>query len=262
MKKAMAIFLFLIAMSQTAFAGSFTGIWWNRNESGWGLNFAQQGNSIFATMYVYDRSGRPTWYLATMNSTPTAQGQFTGEMYEVSGPFYGNFFNPAAVASRRVGTMSFSTGTLSTGALTYNIDGLAVSKTIEPFSFATIPIEGTFAISIVRDPTNNCIIPIFNTSVPTTAVFTANSIQLSDSAGVSLCRANGNFTPRGSMASFVGESPSCYAGAGNLLVLLDVNPHGLAGVSNNNLFITTTAIFTNSTQTCFSTYFIAGLRIR
>jgi hypothetical protein len=262
MKKAIAIFLFLIATSHDVFSGSFTGIWWNRSESGWGLNFAQQGGSIFATMYVYDRSGRPTWYLATMNSTPTAQGQFTGEMFEVSGPFYGNFFNPAAVASRRVGTMSFSAQSVSGGALNYNIDGLAVAKTIEPFSFAPIPIAGTFAISIGRDPTNNCVIPIFNTSLPTTAVITANSFQLFDSAGVSLCRADGNFTPRGSMASLVAASPSCYAGAGNLLVLADVNPHGIAGASNNNLFITTTAIFTNAAQTCFSTYYIAGLRTR
>ena len=262
MKKAIAIFLFLIAISQTAFAGSFTGIWWNRNESGWGLNFAQQGNLIFATMYVYDRTGRPVWYSASMNSTPTAPGQFTGEMFEVSGPFYGNFFNPAAVATRRVGTMSFSSQSIANGALSYNIDGLAVAKTIEPLSFAPIPIAGTFAIAIVRDPTNTCVIPIFNTSLPATAIFTGNSFQLLDSAGVSLCRADGNFTPRGSMASFVAASPSCYAGAGNILVLTDINPHGIAGASNNNLFITSTAIFTNATQTCFSTYYIAGLRTR
>jgi hypothetical protein len=262
MKKAIAIFLFLIAMSQTAFAGSFTGIWWNRSESGWGLNFAQQGDSIFATMYVYDRTGRPTWYLATMNSSPTAPGQFTGEMFEVSGPFYGNFFNPAAVASRRVGTMSFSAQSIASGALNYNVDGLAVAKTIEPFSFAPIPVAGTFAISIVRDPTNTCVIPVFNTSIPTTAIFTANSFQLFDSAGVSLCRADGSFTPRGSMASFAAASPSCYAGAGNILVLADVNPHGIAGATNSNPFITATAIFTNAAQTCFSSYYIAGLRTR
>lgn len=263
MKKAIAIFLFLITMSHDALSGSFTGIWWNRTESGWGLNFAQQGNSVFATMYVYDRSGRPTWYLATMNAAPNAPAQFTGDMYEVSGPFYGNFFNPAAVASRLVGTMSFNGSAGIRGSLNYNVDGFAVSKSIEPFSFAPVPVNGTYAITILRAPSNNCVIPALETSAPTRAVLSANSFQLLNSTGVAACTVGGTFAQFGSQSSFVGNQPSCLSpsNSGDSLVLLDIDPHGITGVVNSALYISTTAVFSNAARTCNSVFYIAGVRL-
>src|SRR6185503_19971412 len=42
---------------------SYQGLWWNPNESGWGVNIAQQGDVWFAAWYTYDRSGKPTWFV-------------------------------------------------------------------------------------------------------------------------------------------------------------------------------------------------------
>ncbi|HEY3585288.1 MAG TPA: hypothetical protein VGL90_13045, partial [Casimicrobiaceae bacterium] len=70
-----AILRFFIAlafgMGITAAHASFGGdnnsdLWWVPSESGWGVQFVQQGALIFATMFVYDANGKPTWYVALM----------------------------------------------------------------------------------------------------------------------------------------------------------------------------------------------------
>jgi hypothetical protein len=43
-------------------------LWWIPSESGWGIQFVQRNSTIFATMFVYDPSGAPTWYTAAMNA--------------------------------------------------------------------------------------------------------------------------------------------------------------------------------------------------
>ena len=40
---------------------NFQGTWWNApggSESGWGINFAHQGDMIFATWFTHDANGR------------------------------------------------------------------------------------------------------------------------------------------------------------------------------------------------------------
>jgi hypothetical protein len=34
-------------------------IWWNPNESGWGLQLSQSNTTLFATLYVYDDATFP-----------------------------------------------------------------------------------------------------------------------------------------------------------------------------------------------------------
>lgn len=52
--------------------GQFTGpvakekvyqdLWWNPNESGWGMTVTQHGKRVWSTIYTYDSSGKPIWY--------------------------------------------------------------------------------------------------------------------------------------------------------------------------------------------------------
>ena len=44
--------------------GALTGLWWNANESGWGIHFTQRGVNLFAAWYTYDAQGNPKWYVA------------------------------------------------------------------------------------------------------------------------------------------------------------------------------------------------------
>ncbi len=42
------------AAANLAGATNYQGLWWNANESGWGINFAHQGDTIFATWFTFD----------------------------------------------------------------------------------------------------------------------------------------------------------------------------------------------------------------
>jgi alpha-tubulin suppressor-like RCC1 family protein len=43
----------------------FSDLWWNGNESGWGVALTQEFGTIFATLYSYDNGGNPRWYVAS-----------------------------------------------------------------------------------------------------------------------------------------------------------------------------------------------------
>src|SRR6266702_3525061 len=77
-----------------------TDLWWNPNESGWGMTIAHQGTTMFITMYVYGTSSQPTWYVGTLNfqfTDSSGANVYTGTWYSTTGPYYGGVFKPAAV---------------------------------------------------------------------------------------------------------------------------------------------------------------------
>ena len=79
-------------------------LWWNPTESGWGIQFVQQANTIFATMFVYDAANSPVWYTATL--TPAGANVFRGDLHVTRGPWFGGTFSSSAVGYRVVGTMT------------------------------------------------------------------------------------------------------------------------------------------------------------
>src|SRR6185369_9779242 len=44
--------------------GYINDLWFPPNEGGWGLNLIEQGDTAFATLFVYDAQNRPHWYSA------------------------------------------------------------------------------------------------------------------------------------------------------------------------------------------------------
>ena len=40
---------------------------------------------IFATMFVYDGNGKPTWYVALMQFSSASPVTFTGQLYQTTG---------------------------------------------------------------------------------------------------------------------------------------------------------------------------------
>ncbi len=57
-------------------ATNYQGLWWNPQESGWGINFAHQGDIIFATWFTYDTQGKPWWLIAVLDKS--AEGIYSG----------------------------------------------------------------------------------------------------------------------------------------------------------------------------------------
>lgn len=91
-----------------------TGWWWNANESGRGYFIEIQGNTMFATAYMYDPLGNSVWYL-TSGSTQT---NFFSNIWSQYG--YGQTLNgpyhPASVVNPNIGsaTLGFSSPTTAT----------------------------------------------------------------------------------------------------------------------------------------------------
>lgn len=126
---ALTLSLFLLA---TASASSGTAdqsdIWWNPSESGWGMQLAHRGQAIFATVYLYDAQGKPTWISAVLRP---AGADWVGDVYATTGPWFGAAaFDPATVTRRVVGSMTWRSDDGSNGTLTYGVDGVTVSKKV------------------------------------------------------------------------------------------------------------------------------------
>ena len=129
----------------TQFSIDYSDLWWNPNESGWGLQVVQTGSVLFVTMFVYDQNNYPTWYSATANY----QGNlvWTGDLLQSSGPWLAAVpFNPGAVSRNKVGTLTFapSTQTSVSGTVTYSVNGAVVTKAIQRITLTFDSFGGTY----------------------------------------------------------------------------------------------------------------------
>ena len=84
---------------------NYTGLWWASpagSESGWGINFAHQGDTIFASWFTYDLTGKGLWLV--MTAQKSAPNVYSGLLYTTTGPAFNAVpFDPAQVMSTQVG---------------------------------------------------------------------------------------------------------------------------------------------------------------
>jgi hypothetical protein len=125
-----------------AAATNYQDLWWVANgvESGWGVNFAHQGNSVFATWYTYDVDGAPLW-LSVLAGRVGATNAYAGPLLRTSGPRF-DAFDTTQVVPVQVGTatLSFANGNSATfNYVTSGSGGLPAvnqTKSIVRFPFA------------------------------------------------------------------------------------------------------------------------------
>jgi uncharacterized protein (DUF1800 family) len=125
----------------TAGAANYTDIWWNPDESGWGLTLAHHDDKIFAVWYVYDTAGKPMWVVMS-DGTFSADGRtYTGAIHRTSGPSY----RDAEFASGRVKVEPVGTATLefaaddTTAKVSYTVSGMTTTKSVRRMAFGTAP---------------------------------------------------------------------------------------------------------------------------
>lgn len=115
-------------------AFDFSDLWWNPQESGWGLNLVQHASSnIFAVMYTYEAPNRPLW-LVIPGGTWTSSLVFTGSIYRVTGPL-ASAFDPSLVNVSPVGSATLAFSDRDHGVFTFTVDGATVTRAItrQPF---------------------------------------------------------------------------------------------------------------------------------
>lgn len=124
-----------------SYAFNYQDLWWKPTESGWGINFTQQGTVLFATLFNYDEQGRNAWYAMT-NGARVSGGtdRWSGALYRLTGPRF-DAMPWTAVTPREVGTMSVDFTAGNQGTLSYTINGTSVTKSIERQAFAPLRPE-------------------------------------------------------------------------------------------------------------------------
>ena len=119
------------------------GLWWNApssSESGWGINFSQQGNLLFATWFTYDLAGEAWWLSMTATRTSTSPDVYTGTLIESHGPaFSADPFDAARVTRTPVGTATITLPDVNRGTLSYVVNGIAQTKSITRLAFGPLP---------------------------------------------------------------------------------------------------------------------------
>ncbi len=118
------------AQPNLSLASNYQDMWWNPDESGWGISLTHQGNTIFAAWFTYDQVGTPLWLTVSAQLTPQP-GVYGGTLYRTTGPpYYSVPFNPASVTRAPVGaaTLSFADG--NNAILAYTLYGFTQAKHI------------------------------------------------------------------------------------------------------------------------------------
>jgi hypothetical protein len=132
-------------------AGYVNDLWFPPGEGGWGLNLIEQGDTAFATLFVYDAQNRPHWYSASQLVAGTQGGRpsWSGSLEESTGPYFGGVFNPAQVTRRVVGAMTFVLQENGDGSLSYAVNGTTVTKTVNRFAFRKNDLSGSYQGHVV-----------------------------------------------------------------------------------------------------------------
>lgn len=124
----------VFATGLTAPVPDFSDLWWNPDESGWGVSLTQQYGVIFAVVYGYDANGKPIWYVA---SDCRIDGNYcSGSLYQVKGGTVPTTaWDGTNLVVTTVGFIEFVFGDASNGTMNYFINGAAGTKVITRQSF-------------------------------------------------------------------------------------------------------------------------------
>jgi hypothetical protein len=111
-------------------------LWWNPAESGWGINFAHQDDTIFATLFTYDASGKGMWLVMPDGEADATTGVYNGKLYSTRGPAF-NAQPWTATTPTEVGAMSLDFKDGNSATLNYTVNGVPVQKTIQRQVFSS-----------------------------------------------------------------------------------------------------------------------------
>ena len=117
------------------------GLWWAappQSESGWGINLAHQGDTIFATWFTYGVGGQNWWLSMTANKT--AEGIYSGTLIETAGPAFDAMpFDPAKVTRTAVGSGTLTFSDANNCTFDFDVMGAAQTKSLVRQVFGPLP---------------------------------------------------------------------------------------------------------------------------
>jgi len=184
MARLMTVAIVAIACAATVSATDFSvdnsDLYIATNEDGWGVELFQRGDVVFATIFTYGANNQPIFYTATLSSGGNAgiNATWAGDLFVTQGPWFGAPFDRSKLSYRKVGTMTY---VAESGALTFTVDGVIVTKQINRLTFQTDDYSGTY-LGAYKIAASGCSHPSDNGTFFTVAEFTitqsANGLAL------------------------------------------------------------------------------------
>ncbi|HET9652705.1 MAG TPA: hypothetical protein VFP36_10955, partial [Usitatibacter sp.] len=213
-----------------------------------------------ATLFVYGTDNRAHWFVAS-NLQGTSASSFSGQLFETTGPVFFATFNPNAVSATPVGNMTFTFNTVSTGTLSYTVNGVGVTKQIQRQTWAGENLTGSYLGGLTANGSScgngatNGPVLIFDTLTVSHAGGSVTArVNFFNSAGTaSVCTFSGSYGQTGRLGN-VNGSFSCTFGSapGNQgtfsISQIDAGVNGFNGV------------FQGSDQFCTYNGFFGGVR--
>jgi len=124
-----------------AFANNVQGLWWAAPagaEPGWGIEIAQQGNTLMAGWFTYDIDGRASWFIIP-DAVNTGGNTYSGNIYRTTGPPFTGVFDATKVTATQAGTATFSFTDGDNGTFSANVGGAQLNKPIAREVFGPVP---------------------------------------------------------------------------------------------------------------------------
>jgi hypothetical protein len=228
-----------------------TGLWYDPAQPGWGLSIAQQGDTLFVVLFVYDANHNPQWFAAS-NVTSAGDG-FAGPLYRTTGPAFSSSAD-TALGVTAVGTIRLAylqpAGNL---ALDYTIDGTSVAKTIQPQTWGSNAglLRGLYSGGLLIAPDAGCDVPAplqHVTSFILAPGSSPDSISITWGTGIdTACQVNGTYAQRGQLGTLsgpilCGPIPNFIANVGTLAISqMAISPQGFSGLATYSNGSCTTA---------------------
>lgn len=211
---ALALALSMPAVAQVTLTSDQSDIWWNAAESGWGMQVVQEGDASFATLYVYDTQGQPTFFSATLAAD--SPSSWSGDLYATTGAFYGApTFDPAQVVARKVGALNFTRINSDSGTVHYSVNGIAVAKSVTRQLLRNDDYTGSY-LAVVSMVTTHCSAASDNRVQ--TASYNVNIAQRNSAMTItgdfmnrSMCTYSGTYVQSGKIGA-LGSSYACAGG--------------------------------------------------
>ena len=131
------------AVKEALRLNNYQGLWFNPSESGWGINFAHQGDTIFASWFTFDSTGKARWLVMTANMI--APNSYGGTLFTGNGPPFDAvpfppLGSPGGAVGAAVGPGAITFNDLNNATLTYTINGITQSKAITRQLFGPQPL--------------------------------------------------------------------------------------------------------------------------
>jgi len=223
MFKRMIVLLSLMTLALTARAGasnSYTDVYYLPAESGWGVFIVQTNTFQFMAFFIYDSTGKPVWYTATLTDDGT--GNYSGALYSTTGTYFAQPWNAGQLHVDQVGTAKFAPISNYQATLTYTVNGAGtVMKTVQRQTLTPENLAGSYSGSLVGS-VSGCTSPAsnvasfngrFNLTVAqvdnSSATFVFTVTAYNDTPVNAVCTLSGPITQGGLLYQMPNASYSC-----------------------------------------------------